>query len=309
MEYLLFSHNKVKYCFLNKYLLSLNGVLIILNGVNMEIIEIIKDALVFPSTNMRVFLIFVLLTIFAGVFSTIGILLYILGVLNAEFFLWGGLAAVVAMLIGWIMSGYSISVIKSGIELEDEVPEFVWWDNFITGFNNFIVAIVYFIIPAFLVAVVGYMTNITGNIMAVATEISSQAVNVYTGASSSIAVDAISQAFAGLVGSLAVTLTAAVVLFVIFSFLQTIAEARLANTDSLGKALNVFEATKDIGRIGVVKVISVILLVIIVAAVINMILSAIFNYIPILSILSVFVSPYLVLFAQRAVGLLYSDIA
>ena len=274
----------------------------------MEIMEIIKDALVFPSTDLRTFFIFVLLTIFAGVFGTVGILLYILGVLNAEFFLWGGLAAIVAMLIGWVMSGYSISVIKSGIELEDEVPEFVWWDNFITGFNGFIVSIVYFIIPAFLVAIVGYMTNITGNIMAVATEISSQAVNVYTGASASIATDALSQAVAGLAVSLATTLTAAVVLFVIFSFLQTMAEARLANTDSLCEALNVFEAAKDIGRIGVVKVIAVILLVIIVSAVINMILSAIFSYVPILSILSVFVSPYLVLFAQRAVGLLYSDI-
>ena len=275
----------------------------------MEIIEIIKDALVFPSTDLRTFFIFVLLTIFAGVFGTVGILLYILGVLNAEFFLWGGLAAIVAMLIGWVMSGYSISIIKSGIELEDEVPEFVWWDNFITGFNGFIVSIVYFIIPAFLVAIVGYMTNITGNIMAVATEISSQAVNVYTGASASIATDALSQAVAGLAVSLATTLTAAVVLFVIFSFLQTMAEARLANTDSLCEALNVFEAAKDIGRIGVVKVIAVILLVIIVSAVINMVLSAIFSYVPILSILSVFVSPYLVLFAQRAVGLLYSDIA
>ena len=275
----------------------------------MEIMEIIKDALVFPSTDLRTFFIFVLLTIFAGVFGTVGILLYILGVLTAEFFLWGGLAAIVAMLIGWVMSGYSISVIKSGIELEDEVPEFVWWDNFITGFNGFIVSIVYFIIPAFLVAIVGYMTNITGNIMAVATEISSQAVNVYTGASASIATDALSQAVAGLAVSLATTLTAAVVLFVIFSFLQTMAEARLANTDSLCEALNVFEAAKDIGRIGVVKVIAVILLVIIVSAVINMVLSAIFSYVPILSILSVFVSPYLVLFAQRAVGLLYSDIA
>ena len=277
--------------------------------VNMEIMEIIKDSFLFPSKNLGTFSIYVVLSVLVATFTFGGIFSYLLGFIGSEYILIGGLTLVFAMLIGWVMSGYEISIIKSGIDLDDEIPEFKWWDNFITGFLNFIVAIVYFIIPAFLVVVVGYMTNITGNIMAVATEISSQAVNVYTGASSSIAVDAISQAFAGLAGSLAVTLTAAVVLFVIFSFLQTIAEARLANTDSLREALNVFEAAKDIGRIGVVKVIAVILLVIIVAAVINMILSAIFNYVPILSILSVFVSPYLVLFAQRAVGLLYSDIA
>lgn len=275
----------------------------------MEIIEIIKDALVFPSENVGTLLIFVVLSILATAFSTIGVLVYALGVVNAEFFLWGGLAAVIAMVIGWVMSGYLISVIKSGIELDDEVPEFEWWENFTTGFNNFIVSIVYFVIPAFIVVVVGYLTNVFGNVMLVATEIASQTQNVYLGASTSIAADAIAQAFVNLAVSLAVTLTVAFILFVIFSFLQTMAEARLANTGSLGEALNVFEAAKDIKRIGVGKVISVILLIIIVAGVIHVILSAIFSILPILSILSIVVTPYLLLFTQRAVGLLYSDIA
>lgn len=275
----------------------------------MEIIEIIKDALVFPSENVGTLLIFVVLSILATAFSTIGVLVYALGVVNAEFFLWGGLAAVIAMVIGWVMSGYLISVIKSGIELDDEVPEFEWWENFTTGFNNFIVSIVYFVIPAFIVVVVGYLTNVFGNIMLVATEITSQTQNVYLGASTAIAADVIAQAFVNLAVSLAVTLTVAFILFVIFSFLQTMAEARLANTGSLGEALNVFEAAKDIKRIGVGKVISVILLIIIVAGVIHVILSAIFSILPILSILSIVVTPYLLLFTQRAVGLLYSDIA
>lgn len=275
----------------------------------MEIIEIIKNALVFPSENVGTFLIFVVLSILASAFSAIGVLVYALGVVNAELFLWGGLAAVIAMVIGWVMSGYLISVIKSGIELDDEVPEFEWWENFTTGFNNFIVSIVYFVIPAFIVVVVGYLTNVFGNIMLVATEITSQTQNVYLGASTAIAADVIAQAFINLAVSLAVTLTVAFILFVIFSFLQTMAEARLANTGSLGEALNVFEAAKDIKRIGVGKVISVILLIIIVAGVIHVILSAIFSILPILSILSIVVTPYLLLFTQRAVGLLYSDIA
>lgn len=275
----------------------------------MEIIEIIKDALVFPSENVGTFLIFAVLSILASAFSAIGVLVYALGVVNAELFLWGGLAAVIAMVIGWVMSGYLISVIKSGIELDDEVPEFEWWENFTTGFNNFIVSIVYFVIPAFIVVVVGYLTNVFGNIMLVATEITSQTQNVYLGASTAIAADVIAQAFINLAVSLAVTLTVAFILFVIFSFLQTMAEARLANTGSLSEALNVFEAAKDIKRIGVGKVISVILLIIIVAGVIHVILSAIFSILPILSILSIVVTPYLLLFTQRAVGLLYSDIA
>ena len=209
------------------------------------------------------------------------------------------------MLIGWVLAGYLISIIKSGIELDDEVPGFEWWENFITGFNNFIVTIVYFIIPAFIVVVVGYLTNIYGNFMIIANEVMSQAQNVYMGNSTFILSEAASQAIANLMISLSITIMVALVLFVIFSFLQTMAQARLANTGSLGEALNVVEAAKDIRRIGVGKVIVVILLIIIIIAVIEMILSSV----PFLAILSIIISPYLLFFAQRAVGLLYSDIA
>ena len=278
-------------------------------GVNMEVIEIIKEAFLFPSKDYRTLLIYVLLSVLACGFSFIGILVYVLGFIIPECFLWGGMAVIISMLIGWVMYGYLISVTKSGIDLDDEVPEFEWWDNFITGFNNFIVAIVYFIIPALIVVFVGFLTNIPGNIMLVATEIVSQTQNVYMGASPLIAYDAIAYAIVNLAVSLAITLTIALVLFVIFSFLQTMAEARLANTGSLSEALNVFEAAKDIARIGVAKVIVLILLVCVVIGVIQMVLSVIFNVLPILSILSIIITPYLVFFAHRAIGLLYSDIA
>ena len=275
----------------------------------MDVIEIIKDAFVFPSKNIQVLLIYVVLSIVAGVLSVGGTLTYALGIVSPECFMWGGLACVVAMLIGWVLSGYLISVIKSGIDLDSEVPEFSWWDNFITGFNNCIVSIVYFIIPAFIVINAGYLTNIFGNIMVVAQAIVLQATQVYMGTSTAFMSDAIAQAMANLVVSLAITATVAVIVFVIFSFLQTMAQARLANTGSLTEALNVIEAAKDIKRIGIGKVILLVILIIVVAVIVQMILSAIANVVPLLSILSLIVTPYLVFFAERAVGLLYSDIA
>ncbi|WP_405307328.1 DUF4013 domain-containing protein [Methanobrevibacter sp.] len=275
----------------------------------MDVIEIIKDAFVFPSKDIKILVIYVLLSVLAGAFSFIGTFVYILGVIIPECFMWGGMAVIVSMLIGWILSGYLISVIKSGIELDDKVPGFEWWDNFITGFNNFIVTIVYFIIPAFIVAVVGYITNVFGNFMIIAREIISLAQNVYMGHSTVLVSDAMAHAFANLVVSLAVTFTVAIVLFVIFSFLQTMAQARLANTGSLSEALNVFEAVKDIARIGVSKVIIIVLLIIVIVAVVEMILSTFISFSPVLSILSIIVTPYMTFFAQRAVGLLYSDIA
>ena len=280
-----------------------------LKGVNMEVMEIIKDAFIFPSKDMKTLLIYVILSVVAGLFSFGGTFAYILGFIVPEFFMWGGMAVIISMLIGWVLYGYLVSVIKSGIEQSDEVPQFEWWENFITGFNNFIVTIVYFVIPAFITVVVGYATDIVGNFVIVCEEIYLQASGVYMGASSDIAVNAVSQALTNLAISLSITIFVALIVFVIFSFLQTMAQARLANTGSLSEALNILEAAKDISRIGVGKVIILVILVIVVIGVVEVILSAIFAIIPILAIFSLIVTPYLAFFAQRAVGLLYSDIA
>ena len=275
----------------------------------MDVMELIKDAFVFPSKNIKNLLIYELLAIVAGIFSLGGTVTYFLGVLNPELFMWGGIACIISMLIGWVLSGYLISVIKSGIDLDDKVPEFEWWENFTTGFDNFIVTIVYFVIPAFIVVVVGYLTNIFGNVMLVAQELFLQANTAYMGNTTFLVTDTLSQAMVNLAISLATTLTVAVVVFVIFSFFQLMAESRLANTGSLMEALNIFEAAKDIGRIGIGKVIIVVLLVLIIVAIIEFVLSAIFSILPILSILSIIITPYLLFFVERAVGLLYSDIA
>ena len=106
--------------------------------VNMEIMEIIKDSFLFPSKNLGTFSIYVVLSVLVATFTFGGIFSYLLGFIGSEYILIGGLTLVFAMLIGWVMSGYEISIIKSGIDLDDEIPEFKWWDNFITGFLNFI---------------------------------------------------------------------------------------------------------------------------------------------------------------------------
>ena len=86
-------------------------------------------------------------------------------------------------------------------------------------------------------------------------------------------------------------------------------QARLANTGSLGNALNVIEAAKDIPRIGVAKVLALIILVVVIGVVIQGIVGYLTNQIPQISIISVVITPYLIFFTQRAYGLLYSDIA
>ena len=113
----------------------------------------------------------------------------------------------------------------------------------------------------------------------------------------------------GLGNAMIITGIVAFVLFLIFMFIQTMGESRLANTGSLGDALNIPEAFKDIGRIGWGKVIAVVILIFLVTAVINIIISGLNSYISGIGIISIVVTPYLMFFAARATGLLYSDIA
>ena len=160
----------------------------------MDVMDIIKDSFVFPSKNIKLLLIFELLSIVAGAFSVIGTIIYVLGFISPEYFMWGGIAVIISMLIGWVLSGYLISVIKSGIELDDDVPEFEWWNNFNNGFNYFIVSIVYYIIPAFIVVVVGYLTNIFGNVLAVAQEVIAQGMNIFMGTTTVFVSEAMAQA-------------------------------------------------------------------------------------------------------------------
>ena len=276
----------------------------------MNITGIIKDAFLFPSKNTGRFAIYLLLSVLMTGFALGGVLTYNFGLFDPENYLIGGMYLIISMLIGFIIAGYHISVIKSGIELDDEVPVFQLFENFMTGFDNFLVSFVYFTIPALIVLLVACDTNLFGNAINIVKEFVLQIFNVYImGDSVSLAVNALSQTVSNFVSSLVITITTALIIFLIFSFLQTMAEARLANTGSLREALNIFESAKDIKRIGVGKVIILFLLIIIVIAIIEIILITVLSYyLFLLWVLFIIITPYLVLVTQRALGLLYSDI-
>ena len=276
----------------------------------MEITEIIKESFIFPANNLKALAIYIAITfvmgilVAGGIFSALGIensALY--GILSFILF-------IIAVLVGFILSGYEIDIIKTGIDLEDLAPDFDWKADLIRGIKAIIVAIVYFIIPAIITLIVAFITNVPGNIVNVTQYINQTAVNANgTVVANSILEMVPDSVMSGLVGSISITLLVAAVLFIIFSFIQVMANSRLANTDSLGEALNIPEAVKDISRIGVGKVLATLILVFIVSLVIGAILSAVYQQVPQLSILNIIVTPYLMFFTNRATGLLYSDIA
>lgn len=277
----------------------------------MNITEIIKDAFIFPSKNAERFAIYLVLSVLMTVFILGGSIKYQLGFINVDNYATGGIYLVIAMLIGFFISGYHLKVIKSGIELDDEVPVFELGENFLGGFEIAIISVFYFIIQAFIVAVAALATNVFGNAIATVQEIRLQIFNVFFMVNSAdIAVDAISNAVFNFIISLAITIAVALIVFLIFSILQSASQARLANTDSLKDALDIFEALKDIKRIGIVKVLLLVLLVLVIIAVMATIFIILFNYLPlVVSVIYILLVPYIALAIQRLIGLAYSDIA
>ena len=277
----------------------------------MNITEIIKDAFLFPSKNMERFAVYLVLSVLMTVFILGGTLVYPWGFFNVDNYAIGGIYLVIALVIGFFISGYHLKVIKSGIELDDEVPVFELGENFLGGFEITIISVFYFIIQAFIIAVAVLATNVFGNAIATVQEIRLQIFNVFFMVNSAdIAVDAISNAVFNFIISLAITIAVALIVFLIFSILQSASQARLANTDSLKDALDIFEALKDIKRIGIVKVLLLVLLVLVIIAVMATIFIILFNYLPlVVSVIYIILVPYIALAIQRLIGLAYSDIA
>ena len=276
----------------------------------MEITEIIKESFMFPANNLKALAIYIAITFVMGILIAGGIFSMI-GVENSALYaILSFILFIIAVVVGFILAGYEIDIIKSGINFDELAPEFNWKADLIRGIKAIIVSIVYFIIPAIITIIVAFITNVPGNIVNVAQYVNQTAVNANGTVVANSALEMIPDSvMSGLVGSISITLLVAAVLFIIFSFIQVMANSRLANTDSLGEALNIPEAFRDISRIGVGKVIATIILIFIIALVINAILSAVYKQVPQLSILNIIVTPYLMFFTNRATGLLYSDIA
>ncbi len=276
----------------------------------MKLTGIIKDSFLFPSKNTGRFAIYLLLSVLMAGFIVGGILTNLFGLFNAENYLLGGIYFIIALLIGFILSGYHIKIVKSGIELDDDVPVFELFEDFMTGFDCIVVSLVYFIIPALIVLVIGYDTNLFSNAVAIVEEVFTQIFNMLImGSSADTAVNALSHTVSNFMGSLTITITAALIIFLIFGIIQSMAEARLANTGSLREALNIFESIKDIARIGVGKTIILILLIIAVIVIIQILLiTFLSSYIFLLFVIDIILTPYLSLVVQRSLGLLYSDI-
>lgn len=276
----------------------------------MEIIDIIKDSFMFPANNLTALAIYIAITFVIGILAGIGAAVASFGVNSSVYLIVAAILLIIALVVAFVLAGYEVDIVKTGIDLEDVAPSIDFKNDLVRGIKAIIVAIVYFIIPAIITLIVAFLTNVPGNIVNVMGYVNQTVANTNGTVVANTVLEMVPKDVMGnLVGSLSITLLIALVLFIIFSFFHYMANARLANTDSLGEALNIPEAFKDLSRIGYGKVIATVILMVIIVSVITGILSFVYGKIPMLSILNIIVTPFLMFALNRANGLLYSDIA
>ncbi|MBE6489874.1 MAG: DUF4013 domain-containing protein [Methanobrevibacter sp.] len=266
----------------------------------MDLREIIVDAIKYPISDTRKFLIFCVLIILMSL-STI---LPSYGVRDGTLSI---ILTLVTLVVLFIVLGYSIEVIKGGTEGDEVLPDFDYVKQFVMGIKAFILDIIYFIIPAIITIIVasaaGLFTSLT-KIIYVSTDAMNNGANNLTAVMNAIPQSAINT----FSSALTVTLIIGIILFVIFSLMSFTGMVRFAKSGSGTEGLRFKEIIKDMSNIGFIKII-VSLIVIYIFAFAMMFIIGLIGMIPYIGVfIGIFVGvPFTILFVYRAIGLVYAE--
>lgn len=122
----------------------------------MEISEIFNDALRYPFNNIKALVIYFILGIILGIAiaGTIAAIVAGNALNNALAVIGSGIIGIIiALLLGFLITGYELDIVKYGINREDRGPEIDFVRQFINGVKLFVVNIVYFLIPTIIAAI------------------------------------------------------------------------------------------------------------------------------------------------------------
>jgi len=266
----------------------------------MNLREIIIDAIKYPISDTRKFLIFCALIILMSL-STI---LPSYGVKNNTLTI---ILTLVTLIVSFIVLGYSVEVIKGGTEGEDTLPDFDYVKQFVIGIKALILEIIYFIIPAIIVIIVasatGLFTSFTKIVYASIDAVGNGAENL-TMISAAIP----KSAMATFTNALTVTLIVAIILFIVFSLLSFTGLVRFAKFGSGVEGLRFRKIVGDMLKVGFLKIIVTLIVIYIIAFALALVIGII-GLIPYIGVfIGIFVGvPFIMLFLYRAIGLLYAD--
>ncbi|WP_407453912.1 DUF4013 domain-containing protein [Methanobrevibacter sp.] len=237
----------------------------------MNLGEIFSDAIRYPFSDITNFLIVGVLAVLASLTEVVAPL----GIDNGFVYL---LAVIIGFIFSLIIAGYSLDVIKKGIEHSNDFPAIDLEANLINGIKAIIISIVYLIIPIIISFIIMALFGVIG-----------------------AGIDHV-------VASLGIASIIIIILFILFGIFEMIALAKFADTRDLGAALNIGAVLEDAQKIGIVKIIVFVIVVMIVALLATIIIS-IFAFIPYIGLIiaTLLLGAFALLFASKALGLLYSN--
>lgn len=236
----------------------------------MQISEILKDSIIYPTKSIKSSSVFMILAVIVGVLSVVAFNLEIFeGTLNTGIKI--GLmifVLLISLVMFFLTQGYSLDILKESIQKSNETPNFSISRQLANSRKILIVNIVYFIIPS----VVSF--------------------------------------FLGVILQLWIVPLLGIFISVVFFLATTMAECRLAKTGKLTNALNVVGTLRDINAIGFGKVFFTTLTIITIMIMSAMLVLGIawyFNSQMLTSVIISILGVYLLFFSKRALGLLYSE--
>lgn len=267
----------------------------------MELGEIFKDALKYPISDYKQLLIIGILILI----SSLDKVLWSFGIIDATF---SAVWSVVALIVGIIVIGYGVRVLKNAIELDDMIPAFDWISDFVNGIKLIVITIIYFIIPTIIVAIIGFV-SFSSAFSTLSAGTLNQLASIESSSPEIILNSIPPEVWSGMFGALAITAVIAIILFIIFGIFENIAICRMAKYDRLGEAFQFGEIYNDIREIGILKIIGFLIIALIISFIIGVVISII-TAIPFVGLIIACLVGYsfILLFNYRALGLLYSEI-
>lgn len=263
----------------------------------MEINELFKDSLKYPIGDWTKILILGILSLLIGMIFILGFTL----ALTIQVTLIIPIAMIIAIMVWFIINGYYLSIIRNSINLKTELPSFDIKENLGDGAYLFVIELILGIIPLIIFLLVG---SLTGTFDLISNTILAR----YNSIISSGAVDynIISQMFTS---GFVVTVIVFFILIIIYSLIANIGICRYGKTRKFKEGINISKIFKDISNISWTKYIVWFIILMIITIIIG-IISSFITMIPFIGefIVSLIISPYIMIVSARALGLLYSDV-
>ncbi|WP_407377651.1 DUF4013 domain-containing protein [Methanobrevibacter sp.] len=200
---------------------------------------------------------------------------------------YAGIAAFIAFLL--IIPGYFVSVVRQGCVENYSIPQIRPKRNIISTIKLFVLHLVYFLILFLIFAIVMAAIGAFVSPHDLMVMFVKNPLNIFN--------------------SLQIVFAITFVVDLIFSIVVTLAEARLANYNSLSKSLNIVAVCRDIRHIGIGRVIGWYFVMAVLIGVINF-LAVFLIFIPYVGLIAYLciAYPIILLIYNYSLGLLYSHV-